>query len=130
MAKKQGFKYHLTISIPFHGFISVYKCIYSTILFSAIKKPDISNVVDGFVSTFSVIALYGFCYNKKVLFVDFWKISFFVCVIAEILNVTFQMYQNRNLTVLIVTILAMGILVAPIYYAFYQYAFRKNELWT
>jgi hypothetical protein len=104
-------------------------CLYVLIIISALTKPEIANLLDLYVSIFSLVALYGFCYNKKILFKDFWKISFFMCVITEGINGYIQMSKNFKFVTLIMVLIFGSIFVLPIYYAFYQYAFKKNDIW-
>lgn len=104
--------------------------LYILILLSAIQRPEISNYIDLFTSTFAIIALYGFSYGKKILFKEAWRTVFVVSVIAEGINGYIQISKYHSMTTLFAT-LALGLIfVLPIYYAFFQYAFKKRELWN
>jgi len=100
--------------------------LYLAEILDTIKKPSIILLLDLYASTFSIIALYGYCFKIKIMFQEFWKIAFFTCVIAEAaIGCNYIIMLKLNLIIVIFGV----ILVFPIYYAFYKYALKGNDPW-
>lgn len=91
--------------------------------FNALHFVDLSD------STFAIIALYGFTYNKKIFSSKLWKIVFIISAISEITCGCIEVLNKFSFFKLMIYLAFGCFFVVPLYYAFYQYAFRKNDIW-
>ncbi|MFC1643769.1 hypothetical protein ACFL5C_00380 [Candidatus Omnitrophota bacterium] len=95
-----------------------------------IMKPKLIGVIGVPLNLASLVALFGFSFNKKILMQRFWQGAFVLCILNEIYSIaeTFIRY-TFSMKLLIASILFLAILV-PIYIAMFLYAFRKKALWA
>ena len=109
---------------------------FMIILFILLSWRTVANLtvftwIDMALSLVTLVALYGFSFNKKILIRLFWQISFFVCVISEICGLTISIIENIKSSI-IITIIAFTLVLAiilPIYIAMFLYGFRRENLW-
>ena len=76
----------------YFGFMAVY---YAIVLVEAILKPSLMTAAGALFDTLTLIALYGFCFSRKIGLNRYWKIGFFVVVFQELV---FSPIQDRKST--------------------------------
>ena len=76
----------------------------------------------------TLTALYGYCFNRKIWENLFWRFSFFVCALVEIIDCVTTNLFHRPLYSIGINIIA-ALIVVPIYIAMYLYAFKSNNIW-
>lgn len=103
--------------------------IYILYLFQRIINPTFVGWIDMLVNTLTLIALFGFSFNKKTLFKKFWQAAFFVCIAIEMYNISRNLPKIFENNALVVFASVLCIMIIPIYIATFMYAFRKNALW-
>ena len=89
-------------------------------LASFIAEPRLRRLVDVAINIISLTALYGFAFNKEIFIKKFWKISFIVCVLIEILTLIEARGMPASFFIFI------SIAVVPIYIAMFLYAFKRK----
>ncbi len=95
-------------------------------------KPDlkITEMIDGVLFVIALVGLYGYCWYKKILSKDFWRIFFVVAIGWNI----FDLFTNPKGTEVmgedfIAGLFAIAFAVAffiPLFIALYRYAFYKK----
>lgn len=71
----------------------------------------------------SYVGLYGFIYQKRIFFKDFWIFIFVVSLIDLIGLILLQEPEVKEYG-------WAYIIYIPLYLALYKYAFKMNELWS
>lgn len=99
--------------------------LYVMGLLGNIIKPTLSGWIDMLVNTLTLVALFGFSFNKAILIRKFWQLSFLVCVCIEIFNIIIRLPRTfMNSSTIIFTSIWYLIFI-PIYIAMFLYAFRR-----
>jgi len=80
----------------------------------------------GLLSNFAqIVALYGFCFTKKIFRRSFWQFAFFLFVLDE-LSGDLIMGFSKPFSHYVLYFL---FLVGPIFLAMGLYAFKRDDLW-
>ena len=104
--------------------------VYIVSLFVFFNQPKAQNIFDISANSLSIIALFGFCYNKKIFIHVFWKWTFILCIVTELSNGILGLKEINSTSQLIPYLVLGFVLVLPIYFAFFIYAFKMQKLWS
>ncbi len=79
-----------------------------------------------------LVALYGFCFNRKIGERTFWKIGFIVALFQEVIFSIVQvlmLYPENSWVLITVCLIYLIPVIVPIYVAMYLYAFKREDIW-
>jgi len=110
----------------FSGLILLYMYILlfeSNEIFNGLYKSEVFYQIFGFVlSLFSFIGLFGYVYQKKIFYKDFWIFIFVLLLVDNIGSLLVESQIKEYIWFYIIFI--------PLYIALYKYSFKMNELWS
>lgn len=96
------------------------------------QKPELKRALAVAFDMITLVAFYGFCFNRKIGVIRFWKAGFFAALFYEVLLSSIKFSANISAYGWSVYIIAQSItipLIVPIYIAMYRYAFKRNDIW-
>ena len=101
-------------------------------LWKVISRPTLMYAIDAAFNALTLVALYGFCFNRKLGFQKYWKVAFFIAVIQAVffsMKEIFSEMIRLDLSAVIVGVIIGLALIVPIYVAMYLYAFKSDDIW-
>ena len=108
----------------------IFMCLLLVVYFIAnIFGADILGWIDMLVNVISLLALYGFCFNKRIFFRLFWKVGFVCCCAFEVLVIGNNFLKAMGYPKALLVLTGFTLIILPIYIAMFNYAFKREDVW-
>ncbi len=89
-----------------------------------------AHYLDMVSSFFTLVALYGYCYQRAIYQRFFWKGVFGVGIFQEAIQMIVNpTHGDQNFNYWVGYFLSFFLFVGPIYLASYLYAFDRKDIW-